>query len=198
MRRIITLLILTLTGASAMALEEPSYEVLLTVGDVEFRRYDPYVLAEVTVDVTSQDRRAFQILACYVFGDDEGSKKMNMTAPVETRGSDYAFVMESKYSPESLPRPNDERIRIVERDERVVAVLGFSGRWSQSNIRKHEQELVDALATMDVETTGTPELARYNSPFTPWFLRRNEIIIPVSRESIPQAKIIATDSPARL
>ena len=198
MRRFITLLILTLTGASAMALEEPTYEVLLTVGDVEFRRYEPYVLAEVSVEGASQDRRAFQILAGYIFGDNDGGKKMNMTAPVETRGSDYAFVMESKYSRESLPRPNDERIRIFERDERVVAVLGFSGRWSQRNIREHEQELVDALATMDVETTGAPELARYNSPFTPWFLRRNEIIIPVSRESIRQAEIIARDSPARL
>ena len=172
-----------------MALEEPTYEVLLTVGDVEFRRYEPYVLAEVSVEGASQDRRAFQILAGYIFGDNDGGKKMNMTAPVETRGSDYAFVMESKYSPESLPRPNDERIRIFERDERVVAVLGFSGRWSQRNIREHEQELVDALATMDVETTGAPELARYNSPFTPWFLRR---------ESIRQAEIIARDSPARL
>ena len=181
-----------------MALEEPTYEVLLTVGDVEFRRYEPYVLAEVSVEGASQDRRAFQILAGYIFGDNDGGKKMNMTAPVETRGSDYAFVMESKYSRESLPRPNDERIRIFERDERVVAVLGFSGRWSQHNIREHEQELVDALATMDVETTGAPELARYNSPFTPWFLRRNEIIIPVSRESIRQAEIIARDSPARL
>ena len=85
MRRFITLLVLTLTGASAMALEEPTYEVLLTVGDVEFRRYEPYVLAEVSVEGASQDRRAFQILAGYIFGDNDGGKKMNMTAPVETR-----------------------------------------------------------------------------------------------------------------
>ena len=198
MRQILALLILTLTGATAMALEEPSYEVLLTVGDVEFRRYDPYMLAEVTVDGDSQDRRAFQILAGYIFGDNNESEKMNMTAPVETRGSDYAFVMERKYSRESLPQPNDERIRIVERDGRVVAALRFSGRWSQGNIRKHEAQLVDALSGMNVETTGAAELARYNSPFTPWFLRRNEIIVPVDWESVRAAEIIATDSPARL
>lgn len=181
-----------------MALEEPTYEVLLTVGDVEFRRYDPYVLAEVTVDGASKDRRAFEILAGYIFGDNDDGKKMNMTAPVETRGSDYAFVMESKYSRETLPQPNDERIRIFERGERVVAALGFSGRWSQRNIREHEQELLDALAAMDVETMGAPELARYNSPFTPWFLRRNEIIIPVSWKSVRSVEVIATDLPARL
>ena len=181
-----------------MALEEPTYEVLLTVGDVEFRRYDPYMLAEVTVDGDAQDRRAFRILAGYIFGDNDDSEKMSMTAPVETRGSDYAFVMERKYSLETLPRPNDERIRIVEREGRVVAALRFSGRWSQGNFSKHEEQLLDALAGLDIEMTGVPELARYNSPFTPWFLRRNEIIVPVDWNSARQAEIIATDSPARL
>lgn len=181
-----------------MALEEPSYEVLLTVGDIEFRRYEPYMLAEVTVDGDSQDRRAFRILAGYIFGDNDKSEKMNMTAPVETRGSDYAFVMERKYSSDSLPRPADQRIRIIEREGRIVAALKFSGRWSQSNIRKHERQLVDALAALDVEATGEPELARYNSPFTPWFLRRNEIIIPVDGNSIPPAGRIATDAPTGL
>ena len=181
-----------------MALEEPSYEILLTAGDVEFRRYDPYMLAEVTVDGDSQDRRAFQILAGYIFGDNDQSEKMNMTAPVETRDSDYAFVMERRYSRESLPQPTDQRIRIVERDSRVVAALRFSGRWSKGNIQKHEAKLIDALSGMSVEMTGAPELARYNSPFTPWFLRRNEIIVPVEWDSAQAAELIATDSSARL
>lgn len=181
-----------------MALEEPTYEVLLTVGEVEFRRYEPYMLAEVTVDGNSQDRRAFRILAGYIFGDNDAGEKMNMTAPVETRGSDFAFVMESRYSLESLPRPDDQRIRIVTREERVVAALTFSGRWSERNIRKHERQLVDLLETMGVDPTGAPELARYNSPFTLWFLRRNEIIIPVDPDSVRPGDMIATDSPARL
>jgi effector-binding domain-containing protein len=198
MRRILVLLILTLTGASAMALEEPTYEVLLTVGEVEFRRYEPYMLAEVTVDGDAKDRSAFKILAGYIFGDNDAAEKMNMTAPVETRGSDYAFVMERKYSRESLPQPNDENIRIVERPSRVVAAVRFSGRWTQGNFRKHEQELVEALAAMGVKTTGAPELARYNAPFTPWFLRRNEIVIPVDWKSVNPEALIASDLPARL
>lgn len=181
-----------------MALEEPTYEVLLTVGEVEFRRYEPYMLAEVTVDGDAKDRSAFRILAGYIFGDNDAAEKMNMTAPVETRGSDYAFVMERKYSRESLPQPNDESIRIVERQSRTVAALRFSGRWTQDNFRKHEQELVDALATMGVVTTGAPELARYNAPITPWFLRRNEILIPVDWKSVSPEALIASDLPARL
>ena len=181
-----------------MALEEPTYEVLLTVGEVEFRRYEPYMLAEVTVDGDAKDRSAFKILAGYIFGDNDAAEKMNMTAPVETRGADYAFVMERKYSRESLPQPNDENIRIVERQSRVVAAVRFSGRWTQGNFRKHEQELVEALVAMGVKTTGAPELARYNAPFTPWFLRRNEIVIPVDWKSVDSEALIAGDLPARL
>lgn len=181
-----------------MALEEPTYEVLLTVGEVEFRRYEPYMLAEVTVDGDAKDRSAFRILAGYIFGDNDAAEKMNMTAPVETRGADYAFVMERKYSRESLPQPNDANIRIVERQTRVVAALRFSGRWTQGNFLKHEQELAEALAAMGVVTTGAPELARYNAPITPWFLRRNEIIIPVDWQSVNPEALIASDLPARL
>lgn len=181
-----------------MALEEPHYEVLLTAGDVEFRRYDPYVLAEVTVEGDAQDRRAFRILAGYIFGDNDQGEKMNMTAPVETRGSDYAFVMESKYSLQNLPRPNDEQIRVLQRDARIVAVRRFSGRWTERNISKNERQLAEDLQALDVHVTGKPELARYNSPFTPWFLRRNEIIVPVDWRSVRLEGVIASDSPARL
>lgn len=198
MRRIIALLIVSLAGADALALEEPSYEVLMTVGDIEFRRYEPYVVAEVSVDGEARDRQAFKILAGYIFGDNAQGEKMNMTAPVETRGNDYAFVMERKYSLQTLPRPNDERIRIFERDARVTAVLRFSGRWSDVNLRSHERRLVNELRTLDVKMTGAPELARYNSPFTPWFLRRNEIIVPVDWNSLHRGKDIASASPARL
>ena len=198
MRQLLTALILVLVGTNAMALEEPDYEVLLTVGDIEFRRYDPYVLAQVTVNGSAQDRKAFQILAGYIFGDNDSGEKMKMTAPVETRGSDYAFVMESKYSLDALPRPNDDRIRLFERDTRVVAALKFSGRWSDRNFRKHEQRIMTELAAMQVEATGSPELARYNSPFTPWFMRRNEILVPVDWASVKPDAIIASDLPARL
>ena len=198
MRNTIIALILVLAGANAMALEEPDYDVLLTVGDIEFRRYEPYVLAEVTVTGEAQDRQAFKILAGYIFGDNDDGKKMNMTAPVETRGPDYAFVMESKYSLDSLPRPNDDRIRLFKRESRVVAALTFSGRWTDRNIRKHEQRILAELDAMQVAATGSPELARYNSPFTPWFMRRNEVLVPVDWASVKPEEIIASELPARL
>ena len=182
-----------------MALEEPDYDVLLREGDIEFRRYEPYIVAEVTV---SGDNRAFRILAGYIFGDNADDRKMQMTAPVERRGRDHAFVMESQYSMDALPAPDDDRIRLRERPARIVAVRRFSGRWTERNFAKHEQALLAELESLGVETTGAPELARYNSPFTPWFMRRNEIIVPVNwtgpdavEESISR---IATEAAARL
>lgn len=166
-------------GDKAMALEEPEYEVLLQSGDIEFRRYDSYLVAEVTVTGESADRQAFKILAGYIFGKNDANEKMSMTAPVESRNLDYAFVMESRYAMDSLPKPDDERIRLREKPPRIVAVRGFSGGWNTRNIARNEQRLLDGLAALEVSVLGDVELARYNSPFTPWFLRRNEVIVPV-------------------
>lgn len=189
-----------------MALEEPDYEVLYETGEVEFRRYEPYLVAEVTVSGDSADNQAFRILAGYIFGNNDGDVKMQMTAPVESRDDeggnreyqDFAFVMEKAYSLDNLPTPNDERIRLREKPARIVAVRQFSGRWSEKNIDKHEGHLLDDLRDLGIEIAGPPELARYNSPFTPWFLRRNEIIVPVDQSGVNAVADIATGAPARL
>ena len=181
-----------------MAIEEPEYEILLTSGEVEVRAYKPYIVATVSVSGAAADRQAFRILANYIFGGNKTSQKMAMTAPVESRGGDYAFVMESRFSMDELPEPNDERIQLRAKPPRVVGVRRFSGRWSDRNIRNNEAQLLADLAALGIEVTGSPELARYNSPFTPWFLRRNEIIVPVDWQSFERGSVIAGESPARL
>jgi len=169
-----------------MALEEPEFDVIATTHDYEIRRYLPYLVAEVDVAGDSADNQAFRMLAGYIFGDNDSREKMQMTAPVESREDStasavtYAFVMEGKYTLATLPAPNDERIRLLERPARTVAVRKFSGRWSESNVKKHQAQLLRDLGENGIKPQGDVELARYNSPFTPWFLRRNEIIIPIS------------------
>lgn len=169
-----------------MALEEPYYEVLAETASYEVRRYDPYVVAEVDVRGKSADRQGFKTLASYIFGDNRRNEKMQMTAPVESRqteeheGTTYGFVMERKYLLDSLPAPNNERIRIREKPGRVVAVRRFSGRWSRENMVRHERKLLEDLKADSVEVLGDVELARYDSPFTPWFMRRNELIVHIS------------------
>ena len=186
---IINMLVITsyfILGQSAMAIEEPDFEVLAEREGYEIRRYETYLVAEVDVVGKNTDGRAFRILAGYIFGNNEGEEKMQMTAPVESREKSadveamtYAFVMERKYTLETLPQPEDKRIRFLERQGRVLAVRRYSGGWSAAKFEKNRQALLDALEIDGVLVAGNAELARYDPPFKPWFLRRNEVLVPI-------------------
>jgi hypothetical protein len=204
-RLVLGALLLT-NGAHALAIEEPDYQVLDKKDAYEIRRYASYIVAEVDVDgdFKSSGGSAFRILAGYIFGDNQGGTKMAMTAPVETRAAEngttmnmtapvtttpsaaeaqtytYAFVMESQYSMETLPKPNDPRIRLREVPSRTVAAHRYSGRWTPANYREHETLLLAALRADDIQTTSRPMIARYNGPMTPWFMRRNEVLVDVA------------------
>ena len=199
---IFSLLIFIFWGTNLSALEEPKYSVLKEYENFEIRNYDSYLVAEVDIEgsYNKTGNEAFRILAGYIFGDNQSSTKMNMTAPVESEaiqpsermnmtapvfsnknvnGYTYRFVMESKYTHETLPVPNNSKIRITEIKDRVMAVISFSGRWSQKNFEKHEQILVNDLKNAGIGVASEAIYARYNAPFTPWFLRRNEIMFEI-------------------
>jgi hypothetical protein len=175
-----------------MAIEEPAFKLLAEGQHYEVREYEPYLVAEVDVSGKSADSQGFRTLAGYIFGDNESGEKMQMTAPVESRDAEpgetmtYGFVMERKYTLETLPSPNNERIRIRKKPARTVAVHRFSGRWTEANFSRHERVLLDALQADGIKTDGEVELARYNGPFTPWFMRRNELIVPIRWPSATQ------------
>ena len=188
--------------AISMALEEPDYRVVSQFGEFELRHYPAYIVAEVDVqgDFDDAGTQAFRILAGYIFGDNSAAEKMAMTAPVassrETSGekmamtapvtttgdqdrTTFAFVMEKKYTLESLPVPNDDRVRIRVMPERTMAVRRYSGRWTEDKYRQNQATLRAALEAEGIQTIGDPVLARYNSPFSLPFLRRNEVMIEV-------------------
>ncbi len=189
-------------GAKALAYEEPDYAVVESTDSYELRPYDPYIVAEVDVPGTLSEsgNKAFRILAGYIFGDNRPQQKMNMTVPVESvetgtkmnmtvpvesknnseSGYTYSFVMERAYTMETLPAPVDPRIRLVERPSRYMAVKRYSGSTSHSRYKKEEAKLLAALAADDVALVGEPRFARYNGPFTPWFMRRNEVMVEVA------------------
>ena len=199
---IFSLLVFIFWGTNLSALEEPKYSVLKEYENFEIRNYASYLVAEVDIEgsYNKTGNEAFRILAGYIFGDNQSSMKMNMTAPVESEaiqpsermnmtapvfsnkninGYTYRFVMESKYTQETLPVPNNSKIRITEIKDRVMAVISFSGRWSQKNFEKHEQILVNDLKNAGIGVASEAIYARYNAPFTPWFLRRNEIMFEI-------------------
>jgi len=196
-----------LVQPTAMAIEEPKYEIIDQYEDFEVRRYPPYLVAEVDVsgDFGTAGNSAFRILAGYIFGDNDSDEKMAMTAPVESRTSakgekmamtapvtstsaanddqtTYAFVMERQYTLESLPAPNDQRIRIRQMPERVMAVRRYSGRWTEKNYARNEEVLVAALGNAGIVGIGSPVLARYNSPFSLPILRRNEVMLEIENQ----------------
>ncbi len=199
----LTVIFLAGGTTAAVAYEEPEYETLATTEHYDVRRYAPYIIAEVDVagDLRQSGNNAFRILAGYISGDNRPRRKMNMTVPVESvrtgvrmnmtapvvsgrpasesGGYTYAFIMEREYSLETLPQPTDDRIRIREKPARTVAAKRFSGRVSEQKYAQAERELLEALSADGVTVLGEPVLARYDGPFTPGFLRRNEILVEI-------------------
>lgn len=183
------------------AIEEPAYQVTGRVGDVELREYAPYVVAEVLVtgSATEAGNKAFRILASYIFGKNKGERKLAMTAPVMQSaapvklemtapviqsatpgGYRVEFVLPRAVTLETAPEPLDQRIVLRRVQPMRVAVIRYSGFWSDANYNRHLARLEKVLREANLEWTGEPIYARYNPPFTPWFLRRNEIWLQLS------------------
>jgi hypothetical protein len=196
MRRLLFLLMLTAIPLLSHAIEEPKYEVIRQFDGVELRQYAPYVVAEVVLDGTAEDAgsRAFPILAGYIFGKNKGERKFAMTAPVTQTaapvkmemtapvtqasvagGMRVQFVLPEGVTLESAPEPLDPRVQLRFVPATQWAAIRYSGTWSQANYDDNLRKLRAALAAAGVATVGEPVLARYNAPFTPWFMRRNEI-----------------------
>ena len=94
-----------------------------------------------------------------------------------------AFVMPSEFELESTPLPLDSRVKIEEVPSRTVAVLRFSGNWSEAHFEEKTKNLLEEIANAKVKTKGNVFTMLYNPPFTPSFLRRNEVAIEVYSES---------------
>ncbi len=189
---------------AAFAYEQPKYEIVKIYDRFELRRYSPYIVAETVVSGKFDDagNKAFRILFKYISGDNlkkteipmtapvnqspaiEGGEKIEMTAPVEQTPHRktvdtyvFSFVMPSKYTMETLPSPADPRVKLRQVKSRLLAALTYSGTWSEKRYRQHEAALLEAVKSAGFATVGEPIFARYNSPFTLWFLRKNEVLV---------------------
>jgi hypothetical protein len=116
----------------------------------------------------------------------ESSEKVAMTAPVVQQAEGdgrfvVAFVLPASFTEETAPVPTDPDVRIRTVPERLAAARRYSGRWSESGYRQQVSALVEALERAELTPVGAPTFARFNAPFTPWFLRRNEVVQDVRR-----------------
>jgi hypothetical protein len=168
--------------------ETPSYEIIGKINDIEIRRYSKLILATVSGDSLNSP---FRILFDYISGDNLGDSKISMTAPVITPETiemtapvisvedSMSFILPSKYTIENTPKPLDERIVINEVPERKIAVLRFRGWARKKGVESQKNRLISILKVNNVKTVGYPFLMRYNSPWTPGLMRRNEIGIEI-------------------
>ena len=176
------LLAVWIAGASTllMAAEEPSYEVLETRGDVEVRRYGPAILAETRMKASGGD---FRRLAGFIFGGNSTGESIAMTAPVQAdldgEQPQMAFFMPPEYDMGSLPEPDDAGVTLREIPARTVAVLRFSGRATDKRVTEQRNKLAQLLVAEGLEADGTWLLNQYNPPWTPPFMRRNEIWVGI-------------------
>ncbi len=190
-----------------MAIEIPEYRVLEQEGSFELRAYSSYLIAETEVEAgfINAGNIAFGRLFRYISGANAAQAEIAMTAPVEqsSQGEKIAmtapveqskadgvyrvgFVVPRKYNRETVPKPTDPRVSIREVPARTVAVWRYSGRWTEENFREHEQDLRRAVQARGLQAVSGDSaiIARYDAPFIPWFMRRNEVLIPLERKPL--------------
>ena len=175
-------------GSSAMAVEEAAYSVVRSDGDYQLRDYAPQVVAETVVEgeLDEAGNAAFRPLFGYISGKNSQGTNFAMTAPVAQRPAGTAnrwavsFLMPSGNSLDKMPAANDPRVQLRQIPAQRMAAVRYSGTWSVKNYQQHRQGLEAWIAAQGLKPAGEAVWARYNAPFTPWFMRRNEILIPVN------------------
>lgn len=198
-----------------MSYEEPDYTVVYEDGDIEYREYAPYLIAETFIanedDYKGAGNEGFRRLFRYITGNNRSRSEISMTVPVQqqpvsekiamtvpvqqadtSEGWSLAFTLPSEYTMETAPVPADARIKVREVPRRTMAVLRYSGRWTERNFTRKSSALREALERKGVESIGEVQSAVYNGPFVPPFLRRNEVMVEVSRAP-EAAHQVATD-----
>ncbi len=169
--------------------ETPRHSVVESDGTFEIRELEPRLVAEVTVTGNRDEagNKAFRILFNYISGENDGSQKIAMTAPVTQipAGDDHeaweiAFMMPAEFTMETLPKTEDARIRLYETVPQRMAVVRFSGSWGQKNLDKHEAKLRSWMDKRGLKPTGEMVYAFYNSPFTLPMMRRNEVMFELA------------------
>ncbi len=193
-----------ITSKTAMAIEEPKFNLIAKENAFELRVYQPKIIAEVSIDadLSESSSKGFRLIADFIFGNNTsrlgGSEKISMTAPVSVYekseqismtaplgvqevkdGWKVYFVMPSKYTLDSLPKPNNAQVSIKQIPAKKFAVIRFSGLVDEEKMNKKVKDLNEWIVSRSLKPISNPELARYNPPWTLPFLRRNEVMVEV-------------------
>jgi hypothetical protein len=184
--------------------EQPQYTLIDRISpDIEIRHYAPRLAAETWV---RQDRRgdeearAFSRLAGYIFGENQNRDSVAMTAPVEAmrRSAQIAmtspveatassnmyrmrFFLPRRFTAANAPLPNDRAISLVELGPEMMAALRFSGSRSPHAVAQRAEQLIGAVRRSGWQPVGDYVAYFYDPPWTLPPLRRNEVVVAISR-----------------
>jgi len=178
------------------------YETVIELDGVEIRQYPQTVLVETTAPTA---RAAFGRLFRYIGGANEGERELAMTAPVRTDGATVgtttpvrtatagdsvtmAFWLPVDYTPDTAPLPTDPRVSLVVEPARTVAVRSFGWYATPARTGRARERLLDTLASHDVETFDEPVVLQYDDPWTPPFMRHNEVAVDVDGTTVPESR----------
>jgi hypothetical protein len=206
-RRVVLTAWFLFVGEAAMSYEQPDYTVLYQGGDVEYRQYEPYLVSETVIENSDDSKDAgnegFRRLFKYITGANQSQAKISMTAPVSQSPSEkismtvpvqqgesadgwrVSFMLPTQYTLETAPVPTDPRVYVREVPGRLMAVLQFSGRWTEKNYTRRQTELMESVDAENINAIGEMQRAAYNAPFSLPFMRRNEVMIAV--DGVPAA-----------
>ncbi|SIQ87372.1 SOUL heme-binding protein [Haladaptatus litoreus] len=174
--------------------ERVPYTTALTLNGVEIRRYPDTVVARTTAD---DGEEAFRRLFEYIDGGNQSQEDIPMTAPVTTEpdkiamtapvateqsadGVRMAFFLPGEYTAEGAPKPETDEVTIEHVGARTLAVRPFSWYATSGRVERNQRRLFDTLAAHDLTPMGDPSLLRYDAPWTPPFMRRNEIAVELA------------------
>lgn len=169
---------------------------------IELRTYPPLVLAEVRMNKPFKEsgNEAFKLLFNYISGENTGTTEIAMTAPVvQTKQSleikmtspvlqsqpsngtwVMSFILPITYTIDSAPKPKNSMVKLRQTKPHETAAIKFSGSWSKKHFDKMTKKLATRLDERGIAYNPTPIVARYNPPFTPPFLRRNEVMFQLT------------------
>jgi effector-binding domain-containing protein len=200
---------------SGAATESPAYRVVQSFDGWEVRAYEPRLEARVTTTGATFERAVsagFRVLADFIFGNNEPAAEVAMTTPVSAsstkiamttpvaaepseRGWEVAFTMPSEYTAETLPRPRDGRVRIIEVPGGTWAAIRFRGTAGDGH-EEMTQRLMDGVAAAGLRVAGPPVVAQYNPPWIPPMARKNEILVPLDLSDVASGRDVATPDAA--
>jgi effector-binding domain-containing protein len=191
----------SLWGYFSSRVENTQYSVLESKTGYEVRLYPEHIVAQTTVKGSYKEalNKGFSIVAGYIFGGNTKRESIAMTAPViekksasesiamtapvmaniEGEAHTITFGMPKSYTLETLPTPDDPRVKIETVNEKKMAAIRFSWIRTDSRVQSKKQELLDALKKDNVLVIGEPQYAGYNAPWTPPWMMRSEVLVEV-------------------